>query len=105
MIVVSPFAKPGFVSHDFTDHVSVLKFIERNWRLSPLSSRSLDNLPEPVSSRHEPYVPTNEPAIGDMFDYFEFRAAHAAARPAHERTRGGGRRTSARVARVADLNR
>jgi hypothetical protein len=23
----------------YTDHVSIVKFIERNWRLSPLSSR------------------------------------------------------------------
>ena len=104
MVVVSPFAKPGFVRHDYTDHVSVLKFIERNWKLSPLSSRSLDNLPDPVGSPHDPYVPENKPAIGDMFDYFDFRAAHVAARPP-SLPRGGGRRTSARFARVADLNR
>ena len=30
LIVVSPFTKPGHVSHSYTDHVSILKFIEYN---------------------------------------------------------------------------
>jgi phospholipase C len=79
MIVVSPFAKPGFISHTYTDHVSVLKFIERNWRLQPLSSRSLDNLPNPKSGHGNPYVPVNKPSIGDLFDYFDFSHAVATA--------------------------
>ncbi len=84
MIVVSPYAKPGFVSHTYTDHVSLLKFIERNWRLRPLSRRSLDNLPNPRSRRGNPYVPVNRPSIGDMFDYFNFsrRVATVASVPA-----------------------
>ena len=32
LIAVSPFAKKGYVDHTYYDHVSVLKFIERNWR-------------------------------------------------------------------------
>ena len=72
MIVVSPYAKPGFISHTYSDHVSILKFIERNWRLRPVSGRSLDRLPNPKSRRGNPYVPVNRPAIGDMFDYFNF---------------------------------
>ncbi len=72
MIVVSPYAKPGYISHTYTDHVSLLKFIERNWMLPALSSRSLDNLPNPDSRRSHPYVPANRPAIGDMMDYFDF---------------------------------
>jgi phospholipase C len=72
MIVVSPYAKSGFISHTYTDHVSILKFIERNWRLRPLSARSLDNLPNPRSRPRNPYVPLNRPAVGDMFDYFDF---------------------------------
>ena len=39
MVVMSPFAKPGYISHTYTDHVSLLSFIERNWRLGPLSGR------------------------------------------------------------------
>lgn len=49
-----------------------LKFIERNWDLRPVSSRSRDNLPNPRSDRDNPYVPKNSPAIGDLFDLFEF---------------------------------
>jgi phospholipase C len=33
MIVVSAYTRPGHVSHSYTDHVSILKFIERNWDL------------------------------------------------------------------------
>ena len=45
MIVVSPYARPGFVDHTYNDHVSILKFIEANWGLKPLTSYSEDNLP------------------------------------------------------------
>ncbi|HUI18279.1 MAG TPA: alkaline phosphatase family protein, partial [Alphaproteobacteria bacterium] len=71
-IVVSPFAKGGRVVHSYCDHASVVKFIERNWRLAPLSKRSRDNLPNPVAEPDNPYVPVNRPAICDLFDMFEF---------------------------------
>ena len=45
LIVASPYSKGGHVAHSYTDHVSILKFIERNWRLDPLTSRSRDNFP------------------------------------------------------------
>jgi phospholipase C len=80
--VISPYAKRGYVSHTYTDHVSVLKFIERNWKLQPLSSRSLDRLPNPVSKHSDPYVPTNGPAIGDLFDMLAFQQGdHDNAKP------------------------
>ena len=44
----------------------------RNWRLPTLSSRSWDNLPNPTASAANPYVPTNGPAVGDLFDLFNF---------------------------------
>jgi phospholipase C len=72
LIVVSPFTKGGHVSHAYTDHVSILKFIERNWDLKPLSNRSRDNLPNPLADADNPYVPFNAPAIGDLFDLFQF---------------------------------
>ena len=72
MIVVSPFSQGGKVAHSYADHASILKFIERNWGLAPLTTRSRDNLPNPVTSRDNPYVPTNSPAIGDLFDMFHF---------------------------------
>ena len=53
LIAVSPYAKKGFVDHTYYDHASVLKFIEWNWNLPKLSSRSRDNLPKPdAAGRH-----------------------------------------------------
>src|SRR3984893_12571570 len=48
LLVVSPFSQGGKVVHSYNDHASVVKFIERNWGLKPLSARSRDNLPNPV---------------------------------------------------------
>jgi phospholipase C len=72
MIVVSPYSRGGHISHVYSDHVSILKFIERNWNLKPLTRRSRDNFPNPRSDWDNPYVPTNSPAIGDLFDLFDF---------------------------------
>jgi phospholipase C len=72
LIAVSPFTRGGHISHTYADHVSVLKFIERNWDLKPLTGRSRDNFPNPRAERDNPYVPTNSPAIGDLFDLFNF---------------------------------
>ena len=72
LIVVSPWAKGGRVVHSYGDHASLLKFIEKNWGLSSLTSRSRDNLPNPVTISSDPYVPTNGPAIGDLTDMFNF---------------------------------
>jgi phospholipase C len=72
MIIVSPFTTGGHISHTYTDHVSILKFIERNWHLKPLTSRSRDNLKNPRMEEDNPYVPVNSPAIGDLFDMFHF---------------------------------
>jgi len=76
LIVVSPFSKGGHISHTYADHVSILKFIERNWHLKPLTDRSRDNFPNPVAERDDPYVPINSPAIGDLFDMFHFDHDH-----------------------------
>ena len=72
LIVVSKYTNAGRISHQYTDHVSVLKFIERNWNLPTVSGRSRDNLPNPKTETDNPYVPTNTPAIGDLFDLFDF---------------------------------
>jgi len=39
MIVVSPYARRGFVDHDTMDHTSILKFIADNWQLPYLTER------------------------------------------------------------------
>ncbi len=54
------------------DHASILKFIERNWTLEPLTHRSRDNLPNPVTPQRQSLRPVNMPAIGDLFDMFGF---------------------------------
>ena len=75
LIVVSPYSRGGHVNHSYADHVSILKFIEKNWGLPPISGRSRDNLPNPVQESDNPYVPTNGPAIGDLIDIFRFHDA------------------------------
>jgi phospholipase C len=71
LIVVSPYSKGGHISHEYSDHVSILKFIERNWGLDTVTRRSRDNFPNPVTADN-PYVPVNSPAIGDLFSLFNF---------------------------------
>jgi phospholipase C len=72
MIVVSAYSKGGHISHTYTDHVSVLKFIEANWSVPPITKRSRDNLPNPITGA-DAYKPTNGPAIGDLTDLFNFQ--------------------------------
>jgi phospholipase C len=72
LIVVSKYSKGGHLSHTYTDHASVVKFIEYNWGLAPITGRSRDNLPNPETSDTNPYVPVNGPAIGDLVDLFKF---------------------------------
>ncbi len=74
LLILSPYSTGGKVNHTYSDHVSLIKFIERNWKLKPLTDRSRDNLPNPVADESNPYVPTNSPALGDLFDAFDFTA-------------------------------
>ena len=71
MLAISAYSTGGHVVHSYNDQASVLKFIERNWNLRPISNRSRDNLPNPLSEKANPYVPVNMPAIGDLFDMFD----------------------------------
>ena len=72
-IVVSKYSNGGNVTHNYSDHVSILKFIERNWNLNPVTYRSRDNFPNPITaSSGNPYVPVNGPAISDLFELFNF---------------------------------
>jgi len=73
MIAVSPYSIGGHISHAYSEHSSFVKFVERNWMLGmTLSFRSRDNLPNPVQDGEHSYVPRNMPAIGDLFDLFDF---------------------------------
>jgi phospholipase C len=75
MTVISPYARQNYIDHTYNNHVSVLKFIEANWGLSPLTSYSLDNLPNPTM---DGYVPENRPAIGNLMSMFDFSSPHFA---------------------------
>jgi phospholipase C len=72
LLVVSKYSTGGIVNHDYADHVSIDKFIERNWKIGTISSRSRDNFPNPTTNPGNPYVPTNTPALTDLFGAFNF---------------------------------
>jgi phospholipase C len=72
LLTLSEYSTGGMVNHTYADHVSLLKFIERNWKLKPLTDRSRDNLPNPKMRDDQPYVPKNMPALSDLFDMFDF---------------------------------
>jgi len=72
LLILSPYTTGGKINHSYADHVSIDKFIERNWHLPPLTDRSRDNLPNPVARRDNPYIPVNMPALDDLFDAFDF---------------------------------
>ena len=90
LIVVSRFSRGVGVVHTYADHVSFDKFVEANWRLPPISARSRDNLPNPVTAPGNPYVPVNSPAIGNLMTMsgwavagrpHAYRRARTASRP------------------------
>ena len=72
LLVVSRYSRGVGVVHTYADHVSFDKFVEANWELPTISARSRDNLPDPVTTRGNPYVPINSPAIGDLMTMFHF---------------------------------
>ncbi|MHB1240831.1 MAG: alkaline phosphatase family protein, partial [Gammaproteobacteria bacterium] len=72
LIVVSPYSKGIGVVHTYGDHISFDKFVEANWRIGTISSRSRDNLPDPITAKGNPYVPVNAPAIGNLMTMFDF---------------------------------
>lgn len=45
MMVVSPFAKRGYVSHETTDHTSILRFVEAKFKLPALTHRDANAVP------------------------------------------------------------
>jgi phospholipase C len=73
MLIISPWSTGGHISHAYSDHASVVKFIEANWGLPTISNRSRDNMPNPVTKAGNPYVPTNGAAISDLMEAFNFK--------------------------------
>jgi len=76
LLTVSPYARPGYIAHDYADHVSIDKFIEANWGLPAITNRSRDNFPNPIATPDNPYVPVNSPALDDLMSLFDFSSAH-----------------------------
>jgi phospholipase C len=71
LLIVSPYSTGGNVNHSYADHVSIIKFIERNWGLGTIGANTRDTFPNPTVGS-DPYVPTNSPALDDLFDAFSF---------------------------------
>lgn len=73
LMIVSPYARTNHIDHIYHDHASLLKFIQRNWKLAPLSERSRDNHPNPVTQAADLYKPINTtPTVGDLMTMFNF---------------------------------
>ena len=70
-----PLRAEGYISHKYADHVSIVKFIERNWHLPTITHRSRDNFPNPVQFEGS-YAPVNAPALDDLFDFFDLPSSH-----------------------------
>jgi phospholipase C len=62
MLVVSPFAKINYISHQITDQTSILRFIEDNWNLGQVGDQSFDA------------------KAGSIMDMFNFTKGHYANR-------------------------
>jgi phospholipase C len=67
MLVISPYAKTGFVDHTEGEFSSVLRFIEDNWRLSQLTDRdrAADNLTQAFDFSQAPRPPAPLPLRTD----------------------------------------
>ena len=105
LMVISPYTKAGDIDHTYNDHVSILKFIEANWRLSPLSSRSLDNLPNPTTTTDHGYLPSGGPAIGNLMTLFDFQSQDQNGNSAAPPHTGEGAARGPATGPVSDLAR
>ena len=67
-LVISPYARKGFVDHQILSQDAYLKFIEDDF----LGGQRIDPKPDgrPDSRRH---VRENEPILGNLADDFDFR--------------------------------
>jgi len=67
MLMISPYAKTGYVDHTEGEFSSVLRFIEDNWGLSQLTERDqqADNLSEAFDFTQQPRAPDPLPSRTD----------------------------------------
>jgi phospholipase C len=64
LMVVSPYAKPGYVSHKVTDYTAWMRFVEKRFNLPNLTAR--------------------DAAASDMTDFFDFQNPHWLTPPGNE---------------------
>jgi phospholipase C len=59
-LLISPFARRGYVSHEVFDHTSILKMIEWRWGLPSLTPRdaAANNLADALAFDQPPNLPT-----------------------------------------------
>jgi phospholipase C len=59
LLVISPLAREGFLSHEIFDHTSILRMVEGRWGPAPLSVRdaTANNLADVLDFRQSPRVP------------------------------------------------
>jgi phospholipase C len=67
-IVVSPFAKKGFIDHTQYDTTSILRTIELRWNLAPLSTRDAAAAPLTNAFESGAPIPTGMPNTGNPTD-------------------------------------
>jgi phospholipase C len=65
-LLISPYAKQGYVDSTTLDSTSILKFIEQNWGLAPLASRdrkarTFTNALDFAKGPREPQFPSSDP--------------------------------------------
>src|SRR6266566_1479138 len=83
MLVISPFVKRGYISGQLFEHSSILKFIERRFRLPSLASINHQfDTSTPIKNnkaavKGQSYGPPSSPRdglskIGDFYDIFDF---------------------------------
>ncbi|HEV7887204.1 MAG TPA: alkaline phosphatase family protein [Acidimicrobiales bacterium] len=67
-VVVSPYARPGFVDNTVYDHTSVLKLIEEKWGLPPLTARDAAAVsPMAMLDFNSPPAFLTPPVLADSF--------------------------------------
>jgi phospholipase C len=59
LLIISPFARPGYISHTLSEHASMLKFIETRYHLHSLTARdaSASNLLDSFDFNQRPQPP------------------------------------------------
>ena len=95
-VIVSPYARPGFVTEQVYDHTSVLALIERKWNLPPLTARdaAAANPLEALDLESPPHflTPPVLPRPGSATETAAPETAASATRPRGRSGRGGAAR-------------